>query len=107
MKKSKKRALVPAEVATNFTRGLVAAGLLAALQDRWHGGDRPSGRTVARLALQGGAALAAGVATAESLRRGDGWRAVFALAGGAAAIVATEALLAPNPSHPLKETDIG
>lgn len=108
MKKAKRKAvaLASAELAGNFTRGMVAAGLLAAIQDRWGAAGAPSGRKVARLALQGGAALAAGVTTAGSLRRGDGLRAVIALAGGAAAIVAAELLLSPD--HPqTKEIHIG
>lgn len=99
-------ALAPAELGSNFTRGLVATGLLAAIQDRWSE-ERASNRKVLRLALQGGAALAAGIATAESLRRGDYARALVALAGGAAGVVAAEMLLNPNRPTPADEVEIG
>lgn len=109
MKKRKAKAaaaLAPAELASNFTRGLVATGLVATIQDRWTQG-KPSNRKVLRLALQGGAALASGIATAESLRRGDYARAVLALAGGALGVVTTEMLLNPPTRRPAEEVEIG
>lgn len=109
MKKRKAKAaaaLAPAELAGNFTRGLVATGLVAAIQDRWTEG-KPSNRKVLRLALQGGAALASGIATAESLRRADVARAVLALAGGAVGVMAIEMLLNPSPRQPAQEVEIG
>lgn len=109
MKKRKAKAaaaLAPAELASSFTRGLVATGLVAAIQDR-QTKDPPSNRKVLRLALQGGAALASGIATAESLRRGDLARAVLALAGGALGVIATEMLLNPSTRQPAQEVEIG
>ncbi|KAF0223028.1 MAG: hypothetical protein FD176_2194 [Rhodospirillaceae bacterium] len=98
-------ALAPVELAGNFTRGLIATGLLAAIQDRWSH-EKPSNRKVLRLALQGGAALAAGIAAAESLRRGDYARALIAVAGGAVGVGVAEMLL--NPTHtPAEEAEIG
>ncbi|OJX78537.1 hypothetical protein [Magnetospirillum sp. 64-120] len=105
-RKAKAAALAPAELANNFTRGLVATGLVAAIQDRWTEGAQ-SNRKVLRLALQGGAALASGIATAESLRRGDYARAVLALAGGALGVVATEMLLNPPTRRPAEEVEVG
>lgn len=111
MKKGKNKAssataLAPVELAGNFTRGLVATGLLAAIQNRWSQG-KPANHKVLRLALQGGAALAAGIATAESLRRGDYTRALIALAGGAVGVAAAEMLLNPIPHTPIEEAEIG
>lgn len=109
MKKRKLKAgaaLAPAELASNFTRGLVATGLLAAVQDRWSQ-NKASNRKVARLALQGGTALAAGIATAESLRRGDSARALLALAVGAAGVVALEKLMNPDTPIAAEEVDVG
>jgi len=98
-------ALAPAELTSNFTRGAVAAGLVAAIQDRWSQG-KPSNTKVLRLALQGGAALASGIATAESLRRGDVARAILALAGGTLGVVATEMLLNPSTPRSAEEVEI-
>ncbi|MBR9973319.1 hypothetical protein [Magnetospirillum sulfuroxidans] len=106
LKKGKGVALAPVELAGNFTRGLVATALLTAVQDRWSHG-KPPGKKVLRMALQGGAALAAGIATAESLRRRDYASALIALAGGAAGIAAAEILLNPDPIPPAPETEIG
>lgn len=78
-----------------FARGLVVSGLLSALQDRLEPGHRPPGaRKVARHAVQGGVALAAGTAAARALRRSDWASALAATAAGAAAIYAAERLLA-------------
>lgn len=108
-KKGKAIALAPIELAGNFTRGMVATGLLVAIQDRWNQsqGGKPSGKKVLRQAVQGGAALAAGIATAESLRRRDYVSALIALAGGAAGVVAAEILLNPDHISPLMEAEIG
>jgi hypothetical protein len=108
MKKRKAKALqplAPAELANNFTRGLVATGLLAAIQNR-AAGAQPN-RKVAQLALQGGFALAAGVATADSLRRQDYLSAALAIAGGVAGVMAVETLLATETQDAPKEAEIG
>ncbi|PPQ36622.1 hypothetical protein SAMN06265338_101287 [Rhodoblastus acidophilus] len=108
MKKRKTKAappLAPVELANNFTRGLVATGLLAAIQNRAAGA--PPNRKVAQLALQGGFALAAGVATADSLRRQDFFSAVLAVASGVAGVMVVETLLATETHDEPKEAEIG
>jgi len=107
--KAPSRALAPAELTSNFTRGMIAAGLLTAIQDRANVGRSPN-RKVVRLALQGGVALAAGTATAESLRDQDYLGALAAFAGGAVGVMALEALLASESSEtfePVEEADVG
>ncbi|PKU24717.1 hypothetical protein [Telmatospirillum siberiense] len=84
----------PVVVVADFARGFVATALLAAIQKE--GGERPrSGRAVLRRAVQGGAALAAGTAVADALRRRRYADALLAAAGGGAGILAAELLLAP------------
>lgn len=103
------RPLTPAEIASNFTRGMVAAGLLSAVQDRKATGQ-PGNRMVVRHALQGGVALAAGVATAESLREQNYVGALAALAAGTLGVIALETLLASEPTEtiePAEEAEIG
>ncbi|MCW2286417.1 hypothetical protein M2323_004212 [Rhodoblastus acidophilus] len=108
MKKLKVRTpqpLAPAELSNNFIRGLVATGLLAAIQNRAAGAS--PNRKVAQLALQGGFALAAGVATADSLRRQDYLSAALAIAGGVAGVMAVETLLTTETHDAPKEAEIG
>jgi len=107
--KAPSRPLALAELTSNFTRGMVAAGLLTAIQDRGNVG-RPPSRKIVRQALQGGVALAAGVATAESLREQDYLGALAAFAGGAVGVMALESLLASESSEtpePVEEAEIG
>lgn len=92
-------ALSTAELGNQFTRGAVAASLLTLVQERWTQGA-PSGSVVARRAVQGGAALAAGAATANALRKQDYATALIALAGGVAVIAAAERLLNPAAQMP-------
>lgn len=80
----------------DFVRGALTAGMLAALQDAAQGRPAMSRRTL-RLALQGGAALAAGTAALHCLRAGQGARALLAVGAGCAAIAASEAALADAP----------
>jgi hypothetical protein len=85
----------PAEaggLANQFVRGFIAVGLLTAIQDR-RGIGAPSSRLVARRAVQGGAARAAGVAAAAALSRREYGTAVLSAALGAAAVAAAEYLL--------------
>lgn len=105
-KATSQRPFAAAALSSNFTRGLVAAGLLAAIQNRGTNG-RPANREVARLALQGGVALAAGVATAESLRDSDYLGALAAFTGGAVGVMALEKLLTSETPDLIEETDIG
>lgn len=96
----------PGAVAATFTRGMVASGLIAALQDRAAAGaGPPPGRKVLRYALQGGVALAAGSAAADALRQRDVTGAVLAVAAGAAGMLIAEHLLNPaqHPTHEEKD----
>jgi len=91
----------PEALGTVFARGFVVTGLLAALQ----GGRRP-GRDVLRLALQGGAALAAGTMAASALGRRDYTAVAAAVAAGAAGVVAAEALNAlVSGERPIKDKE--
>jgi len=108
MKKRKIKTAPPlaaAELANNFTRGFVATGLLSAIQNR--AVAAPPGRAVARQALQGGFALAAGVAAADSLRRQDFFSAALAVASGVAGVMVVETLLATETHDEPKEAEIG
>ncbi|MFT4172053.1 MAG: hypothetical protein QM639_05805 [Rhodocyclaceae bacterium] len=81
------RALRPPEgTANNFVRGFATTGLLLALQP--HGGTR--GRALLHHALRGGTALAAGVAIANAVERGEYGRALVAAAAGAAGLIAID-----------------
>lgn len=104
MKKRGKKSSPPAPgraLATDFTRGFVASGLLSALQD--HAG-RADGRRTLRHALQGGAALAAGSVAAEALARRDALSVLLAVAGGAATILTIEQLLRRRAQPTLLES---
>lgn len=72
----------------NFLRGFIATGLLAALQNRRS--IRPAPLHVLGRAVQGGAALAAGVGTANALQRGEYARALGAAVAGAAGVALVE-----------------
>lgn len=101
-------ALTLPELSANFTRGMVAAGLLTAVQERWAGGTPPpSGRTILRYALQGGAALAAGSAAAEAVRSRNLAGSVLAVAAGVAGVVAIEHLLNPADAPANEENGLG
>lgn len=98
--------LAPGELTDIFVRGAVAAGLLAAIQDRWTVG-KPSGRKVMRLALQGGVALAAGAAGAEVCATGT-ISARWSRARSARwASQRPKRCSNPKHPHPPGETDIG
>lgn len=75
----------------NFLRGFIATGVLAALQDRRREPLVPI--HVLGRALQGGAALATGVATANALQRGDYARAAGAALLGMTGVGAVEYLM--------------
>jgi len=91
---SKKKPLVVVPVpgddalANNFMRGFLGSGMLAAFQDRQR--QQPSAARVLARALQGGTALATGVATANAFQRGETGRALTALLLGSAGVAAIE-----------------
>lgn len=69
------------ETFNGFMRGFIATGLLAATQ------QSPARRKqILRLALQGGAAMATGIAGASALERRDWGQALVAIAAGAAGL---------------------
>ena len=71
------------EIRNGFMRGFIAAGLIAA--------TAPEGiqrKEALRLALQGGTALAAGIAGANAIDRRDYGSVMLALAAGAAGLTA-------------------
>ncbi len=74
-----------------FVQGLVAAGLLAAIQGR--PGMPALDRRTLRLALQGGASLAAASMAAQAWRQRDAGRALIAVAAGAASVAVIEKLM--------------
>ncbi len=94
MPKKLRRARAMAEVRDNFARGFVATGLLAAFQnDGKRMPSQPAVRRVLKMALQGGAALSAGAAAAEALRRNAPFRALGVITAGSLALVLAEHLL--------------
>lgn len=100
-KKKKSLAAVPVPgddaLANNFMRGFLASGMLAAFQDRKL--QQPSGARVLARALQGGTALATGVATANAFQRGEPGRALAALLVGSAGIAAIEYAANQSDGH--------
>ena len=76
-----------------FVRGFIAAGLVAA-----SGAGRPARRETLRLALQGGTAMAAGVAGANAIDRRDYASALVAVAAGAAGLSVIKHLFQDSPS---------
>ena len=95
------------ELSATFTRGMVAAALLTAVQERWTAGSPPPAGKILRYALQGGAALAAGTAAAEAVRTRNPAGAVLAVAAGVAGVVAIEHLLNPAESPAHEENSLG
>lgn len=94
MKRARRSRRRTGRLGADFARGLVATGLLAAVQGRAaRPGGRRERRRVLRLALQGGVALAAGAAAAEAANRRDWSRAAAAVAVGALGALALEQLL--------------
>ena len=80
--------------ATLFVRGFLITGLLAAIQGRGEPNAPPfDGRKALRHAVQGGAALAAGVFAANAVSRGQYGRALGYAAAGTAGVLAAEILL--------------
>ncbi|WP_153117596.1 hypothetical protein [Rhodocyclus tenuis] len=87
----------PAPVGAAFITGLVTQGLLLSLQGR---GMQPRlDRRTARMALQGGAALAAGTSAAHAWQAGAPLHALTSVATGVAAVAAIEYLLQDENSR--------
>lgn len=83
-------------LANDFLRGLVTTGLLASVQER---GRKPRiDRRTARLALQGGSALAAGSAAARAWQQGRKTAALSSVTLGVAAVLSIECLLQDKPA---------
>ena len=78
----------------------IAAGLVAATATQ-----RPARKEALRLALQGGAAMAAGIAGANALDRRDYGAAVLAVAVGAVGLSAINQLLSDSSSSNKEATD--
>lgn len=73
------------EIASGFVRGFIATGLLAAVT--------PGGlfaRRTLRMAMQGGVAMAAGIAGANALMRGDYVGVLRATTAGAAGLLSID-----------------
>lgn len=75
----------------SFVQGVVAAGLLAAIQNR--PGLPALDKRALRLALQGGASLAAGTMAAQAWQQRDLSRVLVAVAAGAAGVAVIEKLM--------------
>ncbi len=88
------------EARNGFVRGVIAAGLVAATATQ-----RPARKEALRLALQGGAAMAAGIAGANALDRRDYGAAVLAVAVGAVGLSAINQLLSDSSSSNKEATD--
>lgn len=91
-----------ADVATDFLRGLVASGLLGAVQRQ--GGKPRLNRRTARLALQGGSALAAGCAASRAWQNGQPMQVLASATIGITVVLTLEHLLQDTP---LKEIHDG
>ena len=88
----------PQRVAVDdFVRGALSAGMLAALHSTAQGQPAMSRRTL-RLALQGGAALAAGTSAVHAARSGRAVQALLIVGAGCATLAASEALLPDAPA---------
>ncbi|MHB1360820.1 MAG: hypothetical protein ACYC5U_12335 [Rhodocyclaceae bacterium] len=75
----------------SFVRGLVSAGLLAAIQNQ--PGRPVMDKRALRLALQGGASLAAASMAAQAWQQRDLSRVLVAVAAGAACVAVIEKLM--------------
>ncbi|KON80704.2 hypothetical protein PA01_02790 [Azoarcus sp. PA01] len=102
---------VAERASTNFVRGFVATGLLAALPSAAASAMAPNaGKAILRQALQGGIALAAGGTAAGAMQRRDYRTAIVAVGGGAAAVIAVDYLLrkpVPKDSKDNEEKTLG
>lgn len=87
---------VRAEVGREFVRGAITTGVLAAMQN----GAPHWNRQTTRLALQGGAALATGVAATRAWQNGQTAQALMSVAIGAGAVYALEKWLQDAPKMP-------
>ena len=81
------------EPQNGFLRGAIAAGLLAAVA------PEVRRKEALRRALQGGTAMAAGIAGDNAIDRRDYGAALLALAAGAAGLSAIDRLFSDFPTH--------
>ena len=81
------------EPQNGFLRGAIAAGLLAAVT------PEVRRKEALRRALQGGTAMAAGIAGVNAIDRRDYGAALLALAAGAAGLSAIDRLFSDFPTH--------
>ena len=81
------------EVSNGFMRGFISAGLVAVTA-----GSMPARKEALRLALQGGTAMAAGIAGANAIDRRDYGSALLAVAAGAVGLSAINRLLPESTS---------
>ena len=81
------------EPQNGFLRGAIAAGLLAAVT------PEVRRKEALRRALQGGTAMAAGIAGADAIDRRDYGTALLVLAAGTAGLCAIDQLFSNSPSH--------
>ncbi|MDR2112008.1 MAG: hypothetical protein LBQ62_02730 [Candidatus Accumulibacter sp.] len=80
------------EARNGFVRGFIVAGLVAAVTGEKRAAGGQTRAETLRLALQGGTALAAGIAGANALDRRDYGSALIAVAAGAAGLSAIDYL---------------
>ena len=91
--------VVDLDIGNSFMRGFISAGLIAVTASR-----AQARKNALRLALQGGAAMAAGVASADALDRREYGSALLAVAAGAVGLGAINRLLPPSPSKVKEDT---
>lgn len=85
------------ELSREFVRGTITTGIITALQNQ--NGQCVLNRNTARVALQGGSALAAGVAASRAWQNGQPIQALASIAIGAGAVYALEKML-PQTAAP-------
>lgn len=96
------QAMTPSRpVSGSFVQGFVASGLLASIQNQ--PGRPVLDRRALRLALQGGAVLAAGSSAAQAWQHQDLGRALTALTLGAASVVAIEHFIKDKENYDEQE----
>lgn len=95
--------LAGGEILDHFLRGAVSAGVISAFGAK--AASEPATRRIARHALQGGCAAAAGLSASNALRRQAWPEAAALLAAGAAGVALAQRFL--EPETPAKELPHG